>query len=82
MPTPCTTTSSSSNRASPLHGYDGADTNCIRMLDLLASEARIASFIAVSKGDIQQQSWFRLDRSHVMVNVSALISWPGNMLST
>ena len=36
--------------------------------DLLASEARIASFIAVAKGDIPQQSWFRLDRSHVLVD--------------
>ncbi len=48
--------------------------------DLLASEARIASFIAVAKGDIPQQSWFRLDRSHVMVKGRpALLSWTGTM---
>ena len=48
--------------------------------DLLASEARIASFIAVAKGDIPQQSWFRLDRSHVLVDGHpALLSWTGTM---
>ncbi len=48
--------------------------------DLLASEARIASFLAVAKGDIPQQSWFRLDRSHVMVRgLPVLLSWTGTM---
>jgi cyclic beta-1,2-glucan synthetase len=48
--------------------------------DLLASEARIASFLAVAKGDIPQQSWFRLDRSHVLVQgLPALLSWTGTM---
>ena len=62
-------------------GYDGATgelySSCY---DLLASEARIASFIAVAKGDIPQQSWFRLDRSHVLVKGQpALLSWTGTM---
>ncbi|WP_433963876.1 hypothetical protein [Tunturiibacter gelidiferens] len=62
-------------------GYDGIThelySSCY---DLLASEARIASFIAVAKGDIPQQSWFRLDRSHVLVNGrAALLSWTGTM---
>ena len=62
-------------------GYDGATgelySSCY---DLLASEARIASFLAVAKGDIPQQSWFRLDRSHVLVNGrAALLSWTGTM---
>jgi hypothetical protein len=48
--------------------------------DLLASEARIASFLAVAKGDIPQRSWFRLDRSHVLVKGRAcLLSWTGTM---
>ncbi|HZY63531.1 MAG TPA: glucoamylase family protein [Edaphobacter sp.] len=48
--------------------------------DLLASEARIASLLAVAKGDIPQQSWFRLSRSHVLVNGrAALLSWTGTM---
>src|ERR1700729_2385 len=62
-------------------GYDGT-TNELHSAcyDLLASEARIASFIAVANGDIPQQSWFRLDRSHVLVNGHpALLSWTGTM---
>jgi hypothetical protein len=62
-------------------GYDGAAHELhSACYDLLASEARIASFIAVAKGDIPQQSWFRLDRSHIMVNGHpALLSWTGTM---
>jgi hypothetical protein len=62
-------------------GYDGAAHELhSACYDLLASEARIASFIAVAKGDIPQQSWFRLDRSHVMVKGHpALLSWTGTM---
>jgi cyclic beta-1,2-glucan synthetase len=62
-------------------GYDGAAHELhSACYDLLASEARIASFIAVAKGDIPQQSWFRLDRSHVMVHGHpALLSWTGTM---
>ncbi len=48
--------------------------------DLLASEARMAAFLAVAKGDIPQQSWFRLDRSHVLVKGRAvLVSWTATM---
>jgi cyclic beta-1,2-glucan synthetase len=62
-------------------GYDGASHELhSACYDLLASEARIASFIAVAKGDIPQQSWFRLDRSHVLVDGHpALLSWTGTM---
>ncbi len=48
--------------------------------DLLASEARTAFFIAVSKGEILQESWFRLSRQHtVCEGQTALISWTGTM---
>src|SRR5258707_9000457 len=62
-------------------GYDGAAHELhSACYDLLASEARIASFIAVAKGDIPQQSSFRLDRSHIMVNGHpVLLSWTGTM---
>ena len=62
-------------------GYDGITHELhSACYDLLASEARIASFIAVAKGDIPQQSWFRLDRSHVLVDGRpALLSWTGTM---
>ena len=62
-------------------GYDGPTAKLhSACYDLLASEARIASFLAVAKGDIPQQSWFRLDRSHVLVKGRAcLLSWTGTM---
>ena len=62
-------------------GYDGGTGELhSACYDLLASEARIASFLAVAKGDIPQQSWFRLDRSHVLVDGRpALLSWTGTM---
>ncbi|HET6893116.1 MAG TPA: glucoamylase family protein, partial [Pyrinomonadaceae bacterium] len=48
--------------------------------DLLASEARLASFVAISKADVTQEHWFRLGRQLTAVDGSrALISWTGTM---
>ena len=48
--------------------------------DLLASEARLTSFIAIAKGDIPATHWFRLGRALTPVNKgAALISWSGSM---
>jgi hypothetical protein len=48
--------------------------------DLLASEARIATFVAIAKGDIPQDVWFRMGRSHVPTFAGpALVSWAGSM---
>ncbi|HTG87872.1 MAG TPA: glucoamylase family protein, partial [Pyrinomonadaceae bacterium] len=48
--------------------------------DLLASEARLASFVAVAKGDVPQQHWFRMGRALTKVDGGrALISWTGTM---
>jgi hypothetical protein len=49
--------------------------------DLLASEARIAAFIAIGKGDVPQDTWFRLGRVHVSPRggLPTLISWAGTM---
>ncbi|HEX2706586.1 MAG TPA: protein ndvB, partial [Solirubrobacterales bacterium] len=48
--------------------------------DLLASEARISSFLAIAKGDIPPDHWFRLGRPLTPVGRgSALISWSGSM---
>ena len=57
---------------------DGSlDPNCY---DLLASEARLASFIAIAKGDVPVRHWFRLGRDMTPVDRgSALISWSGSM---
>ena len=48
--------------------------------DLLASEARLASFFAIAKGDIPARHWFRLGRSVTPVaHAAALVSWSGSM---
>jgi cyclic beta-1,2-glucan synthetase len=48
--------------------------------DLLASEARLASFIAIAKRDVPARHWFRLDRRSVALgNLTALLSWSGSM---
>jgi cyclic beta-1,2-glucan synthetase len=48
--------------------------------DMLASEARIATFLAVARGDLPQESWFKLARDHGMAyGRLALLSWTGTM---
>jgi cyclic beta-1,2-glucan synthetase len=48
--------------------------------DLLASEARLASFVAIGKGDIPVAHWFRLGRALTPVEQdSVLVSWSGSM---
>ena len=48
--------------------------------DLLASEARLASFVGIAKGDVPQQHWFRMGRALTKVDGGrALLSWTGTM---
>jgi cyclic beta-1,2-glucan synthetase len=48
--------------------------------DLLASEARLASFVAIAKGDVPQHHWFHLGRLVTSVHGRAtLMSWGGTM---
>ncbi|MGA7614633.1 MAG: glucoamylase family protein [Thermoanaerobaculia bacterium] len=48
--------------------------------DLLASEARLASFFAIAKGDVPQGHWFHLGRLVVSVDgVPTLVSWSASM---
>ena len=48
--------------------------------DLLASEARIASLIAIAKGDVPQSHWQHLGRPVTKVNgKQVLLSWSGTM---
>jgi cyclic beta-1,2-glucan synthetase len=48
--------------------------------DLLASEARLASFVGIAKGEVPVRNWFQLGRSLTPVDRgSALISWSGSM---
>ncbi len=62
-------------------GYD-ADAQQLNpaCYDLLASEARIAVFIAIAKDDVPQDSWFQLGRAHILDNGRpVLLSWTGTM---
>jgi cyclic beta-1,2-glucan synthetase len=48
--------------------------------DQLASEARLASFVAIIKGDVPQHHWFHLGR--LVTNIygkATLVSWGGTM---
>ncbi len=48
--------------------------------DLLASESRLASFIAIAKDDVPVDHWFRLGRTlTVVAGTRTLISWSGSM---
>ncbi|PZR71636.1 MAG: glycosyl transferase [Chthoniobacterales bacterium] len=48
--------------------------------DLLASEARLASFVAIAKGDVPTRHWFHLGRTVTSVSGdAALVSWSGSM---
>ncbi|NMB24453.1 MAG: glycosyl transferase, partial [Firmicutes bacterium] len=48
--------------------------------DLLASEARQASFVAIAKGDVPQKHWFKLGRAMVQTTDGrTLLSWSGTM---
>jgi cyclic beta-1,2-glucan synthetase len=48
--------------------------------DLLASEARLASFIAIAKGDVPESHWFHLGRLITSVRgTPVLLSWSATM---
>ncbi|SDB59355.1 Cellobiose phosphorylase [Desulfonatronum thiosulfatophilum] len=48
--------------------------------DLLASEARLSSFVAIAQGQLPQESWFALGRLLTIAGgESVLLSWSGSM---
>jgi cyclic beta-1,2-glucan synthetase len=48
--------------------------------DLLASEARLASFLAIAKGDVAEKHWFHLGRPVASVRTSpVLLSWSATL---
>lgn len=51
--------------------------------DLLASESRLSSFVAIANGDIPQEHWFHLGRPFAPINhgsgQTVLLSWSGTM---
>src|SRR5207302_581972 len=47
--------------------------------DLLASECRLASLVAIAKGDVPIEHWFALGRPRGRSSGPILLSWSGTM---
>lgn len=63
-------------------GYNTSDNRKdVSYYDLLASESRLASFIAIAKGDIPEEHWFRLGRTLIQIEggKQALVAWTATM---
>ena len=62
-------------------GYDTAkDRRLDSCYDLLASEARTAMFLAIAKGDVLQETWFKAGRKTTLIDGNpTLLSWTGTM---
>ena len=59
---------------------DGAGRLDPSYYDLLASEARLASFLAIAKGDVPEMHWFHLGRPITSVRgAPVLLSWSATM---
>ncbi len=59
---------------------DQAGRRDLSHYDLLASEARLASFLAISKGDVPSSHWFHLGRSATAVRgAPVLLSWSATL---
>ena len=64
-------------RLADAEGPGRADTS---YYDLLASEARLASFFAIAKGDVPQEHWFQLGRALLGAGgAPTIVSWSGSM---
>ncbi|MGI6685622.1 MAG: GH36-type glycosyl hydrolase domain-containing protein [Bacillota bacterium] len=62
-------------------GYNVEEEKLINSYyDLLASEARITSFLAIARGEVPEEHWFRLGKSLTIVDgYKGLVSWSGTM---
>jgi cyclic beta-1,2-glucan synthetase len=63
-------------------GYNVSDGRRDNSLyDLLASESRLTSLVAIAKGDVPQEHWFRLGRQLTQIDGAgrALVSWTATM---
>ncbi len=59
---------------------DGPGRLDVGSYDLLASEARLASFLAIAKGDVPEKHWFRLGRAVTSVRgTPVLLSWSATL---
>jgi cyclic beta-1,2-glucan synthetase len=63
-----------------LADFEGPGRRDPSYYDLLASEARVASFLAIAKGDVSESHWFHLGRSVTSVRgAPVLLSWSATM---
>ncbi|OQB16078.1 MAG: N,N'-diacetylchitobiose phosphorylase [Firmicutes bacterium ADurb.Bin193] len=62
-------------------GYNAEEEHLTKSYyDLLSSEARMASFIAIAKGEVPKKHWFTLGRTLVSRDgYKGLVSWTGTM---
>ena len=62
-------------------GYNTADhRRDASFYDLLASEARLGSFVAIAQGKLPQEHWFSLGRLQTTASgTPSLLSWSGSM---
>ena len=62
-------------------GYNVEDRLCdSSYYDLLASESRLSSFVAIAQDQLPQESWFALGRLLTTINGEpVLLSWSGSM---
>ena len=62
-------------------GYqEGSQTRDASSYDLLASEARLTSFMAIARNQVPVDHWFRLGRTLTRTaGEAALVSWSGSM---
>ncbi len=76
-----TTSSTTPSRHLLAIGYNvGERRRDASYYDLLASEARLASFVAIAQGELPQESWFALGRLLTTAGGEpVLLSWSGSM---
>ncbi len=61
-------------------GYQvGGPLSTTSHYDLLASETRLASLVAIAKGDVPAEHWIALGRPYTSLNGQVLLSWSGTM---
>ncbi|MBL0156211.1 MAG: DUF3131 domain-containing protein [Bryobacterales bacterium] len=61
-------------------GYEvGGPLNVTAHYDLLASEARLGSLVAIAKGDVPVEHWLALGRPYTSDHGQVLLSWSGTM---
>ncbi|HEY3309097.1 MAG TPA: glucoamylase family protein [Desulfuromonadaceae bacterium] len=62
-------------------GYNvSTDRLDLSSYDLLASEARLGSFVAIARGDVPLEHWFSLGRPYAAIGRQrVLLSWTGTM---